>query len=1411
MTKFDNLKVFFLILISLLLVGCGGGGSDSVTSGTASSGGSSGTVTSVGTVRIQSILARSVPQAVTDFRVSGFDSNGGLLYGPVIEPKAATLELVVPTAVVRIQLEYLIGADVVGLASIPVTVVESQTTEIANPEFQDVDTALTTLSLSHGDTSIAKGTSLQITASGALTSGSQSDFTSLVTWASTQPGVATVSSGGVVSSVSEGQTNITATFGTTVVTVNLTVTAARITQISITPSPLSLAAGSGRRLQATATFTDGTQQDVSATAQWSSDTPGVAVVDATGGVSTTTQGSANVSAALMGVTGQITVTVTPAELTGITITPGNPSLAKGTNQQLTATGVFTDMSTQDLTNSATWSVVDTGIANVTPSGLLTGAAEGSTQVGAQFQGVQGQTSLTVTPAVVTSVVVTPGAPSLPAGTSVQLTATANFSDGSQQDVTSTATWLSSQAGVATVTPVGLVAGATPGQSTVTATFSGQQGQSTVDVTPAVVTGLTIAPTTPSLALGTSVQFTATATFSDSSTQDVTNQAAWLSSVPGVASVNPQGLAASVSQGQTNVQATFMGQSDNTLLSVTPAVITRVDVTPGTPSVANGLTQQFTAVATFSDNSTQNITNSASWSSSAPAVATINPAGLSTTLSTGQTVVTAQSAGVMGTATLQVTPAIATALAITPNSPSTPAGTTVQFTATASFSDGSSQNVTNLASWTSSQVSVAGINTQGLASTSLLGTTNIQASFMGQSDSTTLNVTAATVARVDVTPTNPSIPDGTTQQFTATATFTDNSTQDVTSTAMWTSSLVGVATVNGTGLATGQSAGGSTITAAFGGQQGSTSLTVTAAVITSISVTPNNPTINDFQTQQFTATGTFSDASTQDVTNSATWSSTATGVATVNTAGLATGVSAGSTTIQASIGAVSGNTTLTVTPSVTVQSVAVTPNNPTINDSSNQQFTATATLSDLSTQDVTNSASWSSSAPAVASVSTTGLATGVSAGSATIQATFSGVSGMTTLTVTPTVTVQSIALTPTQAKSAPGTSRQYRAIATFSDTSTQDVTSTASWSSNNTDVTVSASGLATVSSSATRQTTATITATFGGVNSTAALSIDQIVFCLVNFPGSAEILRVQNNGSLVDQGSNVGVGSSQGMAIHPTGRYAYFTQSSTNQVLAFEMDNFGGLTAIGTPLATGTTPVEVAVDPSGRFVYVVNSGSHNISAYTIGSNGGLTANGTFADTNPNPAIFATSPTNLAVSPNGTNLYVSNRDSSNVSVFTISGTGTLSWIDTEPCGLIPSQLALTPNGAICYVADSGDATITILSVAADGSLSLSSTTGVLSGADNLAVEPSGRFLYVSERSVNMLRAYSIGAGGALTSVGVVATDSSPIQVVADSSGRYVYVTHVGSPVVNAYTINANGTLTANGSTSLFGTVFNLAITP
>ncbi len=234
-----------------------------------------------------------------------------------------------------------------------------------------------------------------------------------------------------------------------------------------------------------------------------------------------------------------------------------------------------------------------------------------------------------------------------------------------------------------------------------------------------------------------------------------------------------------------------------------------------------------------------------------------------------------------------------------------------------------------------------------------------------------------------------------------------------------------------------------------GSNGGAGTNNAGATLTSLAVTPANPSIARGTTKQFTVTGTYSDNTTRDVTSSVTWSSSDATKATINTAGLATGQNVGSATITATSGSISGVTTLTVT-SATLVSIAITPTNSSVAKGTAQQFTATGTFSDNSVQDLTTQVAWTSSDTIKATVTNAGLATGTGIGSSTITAASGGISGSTTLTVT-SATLVSISVTPTNPSITLGTAQQFTATGTYTDNSIQDITSSVTWRSSDTNI------------------------------------------------------------------------------------------------------------------------------------------------------------------------------------------------------------------------------------------------------------------------------------------------------------------------------------------------------------------------
>ena len=173
-----------------------------------------------------------------------------------------------------------------------------------------------------------------------------------------------------------------------------------------------------------------------------------------------------------------------------------------------------------------------------------------------------------------------------------------------------------------------------------------------------------------------------------------------------------------------------------------------------------------------------------------------------------------------------------------------------------------------------------------------------------------------------------------------------------------------------------------------------------AILSSVNVSADSTTIEVGRTIQFTAFGNYDHGDPRDITAEATWSSSNQAVATINAAGLATGTGVGTSSIKATLNGITSNSIqLKVTQSTrTLDSITISPNNASIEKGQTLRFSATGTYSDESTEPITASVLWSSSDTNVATIDTTGLATGISEGTVTITASLGDLSGGTTLQV-----------------------------------------------------------------------------------------------------------------------------------------------------------------------------------------------------------------------------------------------------------------------------------------------------------------------------------------------------------------------------------------------------------------------------
>ena len=351
-----------------------------------------------------------------------------------------------------------------------------------------------------------------------------------------------------------------------------------------------------------------------------------------------------------------------------------------------ATAVYNDGTSDTVTASATWSSSDETVAVMSvggggrggfPGGGVVGGATatalaiGSATIGASYteNGITliGTALLTVTDPPLLSLEITPTNPTASLASQYQpFVATAIFTDYSTRNVTASATWSSLNGTVAVVSSSGGTAGRATllatGTTTITASYGGMSAPTTLTVVTKKGTTIQVMPTNPTAVLGINQAFVATAVYDDSSTGAVTAGATWTSSDTTVASVGNTGAATGVATplkvGSTTITASYQGVSGTTLLTVSGAKLTSIAITPSPLSVAVGGHQQLTAIGTWGDTSTRDITTDVTWLSSSDATATVSNAagsrGLFTAVSAGPVTLTAAFQGATGTLAATVT-------------------------------------------------------------------------------------------------------------------------------------------------------------------------------------------------------------------------------------------------------------------------------------------------------------------------------------------------------------------------------------------------------------------------------------------------------------------------------------------------------------------------------------------------------------------------------------------------------------------------------------------------------------------------------------------------------------------------------------------------------------------------------------
>ncbi|HEY0707009.1 MAG TPA: hypothetical protein VGG33_09435 [Polyangia bacterium] len=484
----------------------------------------------------------------------------------------------------------------------------------------------------------------------------------------------------------------------------------------------------------------------------------------------------------------------------------------------------------------------------------------------------------------TALAISPNDAQLVGGTTRTFVLMATFQDGSTADVTDLATWTSSNPVAAAVAydPVtpSQTMGVTPGNAVITAALDGKTASQALQVTGGTLLWLSIR--VPTGYEQSSVRASASGTFANSmgaEERDLTRFVHWESSDKFTEVSNTPGFAGRVTftggPGPVKLRATLGAATAETDVVIASSHGFNVVVSPAAATIAVGTRLRLHGVWVFPSHPSA---FPSVWTSSHPSVATFVPptssddGGVIVAKSPGEVVVTARLSALTATGRIKVTNATLTALEITPAGRTIPKSVPLRLKAMGVFSDGTRQDLTEFATWTSSAPTVINIaqHKASVVAESLgLGTATIAASYGGVSASVIHTVGPATLTEVTVSPNVAALPRWSSQRFTARAKFSDGTTEDVSEMATWcTESHCGDNVIEASDL------GKFVVEAKLAGLSGRASLEVLELEIESLEVTPATLTLAPGQTHQLKAEATFLDARkrrhTFDVTHDSSW-------------------------------------------------------------------------------------------------------------------------------------------------------------------------------------------------------------------------------------------------------------------------------------------------------------------------------------------------------------------------------------------------------------------------------------------------------------------------------------------------------------------------------------------------------------
>lgn len=395
------------------------------------------------------------------------------------------------------------------------------------------------------------------------------------------------------------------------------------------------------------------------------------------------------------------------------------------------------------------------------------------------------------------------------GNSKPLRAIAILQDQRKKDITKSVTWAVDHPEFADFSVEGMphvLQAISSGIVRVTATFGDVSGFINLTIKETSIAKIEITP--KMLVFGVTQQFFATCIYDDNTTEDLTDKVQWSSSNSLIAeadtSTNKKGLFIGKSPGTVNIVAKYNGNASSAPITVKMLKLTSIEIEKSSETVMLGSKVNLKAIGHFENGSTNDVTSALNWSSGNEEVATVDNVigqkGVVLTKGVGPVTITGSYGTASGQIELLVTSESFASLVITPTNSKVPKGLEKPFKLIGTYPDGTTQDVTKSAVWSSSMPLLGSVSNdtgkEGYVKAWEIGSIILTASYGQQSAETVIELTAAALMEIEVTSNKTSVNCGVeVPEFYASGLYSDEQTSNLTDLVTWSVEFPDLASVS----------------------------------------------------------------------------------------------------------------------------------------------------------------------------------------------------------------------------------------------------------------------------------------------------------------------------------------------------------------------------------------------------------------------------------------------------------------------------------------------------------------------------------------------------------------------------------------------------------------------------------------